>query len=330
MHPCSPPSASTRATSAASTATSGSGSACAPSAPPSRPPSSASPTPTTSPAPGTALVKVDASPPVPFTAAPSPPARPTRDGAGPAIHQVWLPPLAGDVALDPLLGTAAPGWLQVPVGVVDRPLDQVQEPLVLDLSGPPGTWRWSGRPGPARARCWHAGGRAGRHPPARRGPGLRRRPRRRGPPAGRPAPRRGRLRPREAERVQHLVRELRSLVLERERRFRDLGVDSMASWHELRRAGLDLGGYGEVVLVIDNWGAFVRELPELEAEITGLAAVGLHYGVHLVLAANRWAELRPGLRENLGGRLELRLNDPWSPSSAGRPRPSCPTCRAAA
>ena len=41
--------------------------------------------------------------------------------------------------------------------------------------------------------------------------------------------------PREAERVHHLVRELRTLVFERERRFRDLGVDSMASWHELRR-----------------------------------------------------------------------------------------------
>ena len=123
--------------------------------------------------------------------------------------------------------------------------------------------------------------------------------------------------PREAERVHHLVRELRTLVFERERRFRDLGVDSMASWHELRRGGLDLGGYGEVFLLIDNWGAFVRELPELEAEITELAAIGLHYGVHLVLAANRWAELRPGLRENLGGRLELRLNDPLE-SELGR------------
>ena len=81
--------------------------------------------------------------------------------------------------------------------------------------------------------------------------------------------------------------------------------------------GLDLGGYGEVFLLIDNWAAFVHELPELEAEVTELAASGLRYGVHLVLAANRWAELRPGLRENLGGRLELRLNDPLE-SELGR------------
>jgi S-DNA-T family DNA segregation ATPase FtsK/SpoIIIE len=61
----------------------------------------------------------------------------------------------------------------------------------------------------------------------------------------------------------------------------------------------------------------VRELPELEPEITELAALGLHYGVHVVLTANRWAEVRPGLRENLGGRLELRLNDPLE-SEVGR------------
>ena len=79
----------------------------------------------------------------------------------------------------------------------------------------------------------------------------------------------------------------------------------------------DLGPFGEVFLVVDNWGAFTRELPELEAGIGELAATGLHYGVHLVLAANRWADLRPGLRDNLGGRLELRLNDPLE-SELGR------------
>jgi hypothetical protein len=123
--------------------------------------------------------------------------------------------------------------------------------------------------------------------------------------------------PRDTERVRRLVRELRSLLVERERQFRDLGVDSMAAWHAVRRDGADLGGYGEVFLLVDNWGALVHELPELEAEIAELAALGLHYGVHLVLTANRWPEVRPGLRENLGGRLELRLNDPLE-SEVGR------------
>jgi S-DNA-T family DNA segregation ATPase FtsK/SpoIIIE len=296
------------------------------------------------PAPGTALVKVDAARPVPFTAAlvsterPNP-GRAAPSGAsarldrrtdleivvgglaaaGPPVHQVWLPPLAADVALDPLLREAPPGRLRAPIGVVDRPLDQAQEPLVLDLSGSAGHLAVVGAPrtGKSTLLSTIVAVLAATHPPDEvqayavdLGGGLLHRLHE--------LPHLGAVcGPREPDRAHQLVRELRSLVFERERRFRDLGVDSMASWHELRRAGLDLGGHGEVFLLIDNWAAFVRELPELEAGVTELAAVGLHYGVHLVLAANRWAELRPGLRENLGGRLELRLNDPLE-SELGR------------
>jgi len=97
---------------------------------------------------------VDASPPVPFTAAlvstgPDPPATPSPRaggrtdlevlvgdpaGAGPPVHQVWLPPLAADVTLDALLRTVEPGRLRLPVGVVDQPLHQLQEPFTLDLA----------------------------------------------------------------------------------------------------------------------------------------------------------------------------------------------------
>jgi DNA segregation ATPase FtsK/SpoIIIE, S-DNA-T family len=274
-------------------------------------------------APGAALLKVDAAPPARFTAA-----LVSTDlealvggliGAGRPVHQVWLPPLAPDIALDPLLRPGALGWLEVPVGVVDRPLEQEQGPLVLDLSGGAGHLAVVGAPrtGKSTLLSTIVAALAASHPPDEvqvyavdLGGGLLHR-------LG-DLPHVGAVcGPREAERVRRLVRELRSLVFERERRFRDLGVDSMASWHALRRAGLDLGGYGEVFLVVDNWGALVREQPELETELTELAGLGLHCGVHLVLAANRWAELRPALRENVGGRLELRLNDPLE-SEVGR------------
>ena len=235
------------------------------------------------------------------------------------VHQVWLPPLAAAVPLDELLDAVECGWLRVPVAIVDRPVEQAQEPLILDLSGSAGHLAVVGAPraGKSTLLCTIVAALAATHPAdevqayaidlgggaLHRLGGL--------PHVGAVCG------PREPERVHRLVRELHSVVAERERRFRDLSVDSMTSWHELRRAGLDLGGYGEVFLVIDNWGAFARELPELEAEIAELAATGLHYGVHLILAANRWAELRPSLRDNLGGRLELRLNDP-AESEIGR------------
>ncbi|GFJ95371.1 hypothetical protein Prum_090130 [Phytohabitans rumicis] len=73
-------------------------------------------------------------------------------GQGAPAHQVWLPPLAESPTLDQLLGglTADPvrglrarrpdlnGRLRAVVGVVDRPLEQRRDPLVLDLGGAAG------------------------------------------------------------------------------------------------------------------------------------------------------------------------------------------------
>ena len=41
-----------------------------------------------------------------------------------------------------------------------------------------------------------------------------------------------------------------------------------------------------------------------------IANRGLGVGVHLILTANRWADLRLALRDSISARLELRLNDP--------------------
>ena len=48
----------------------------------------------------------------------------------------------------------------------------------------------------------------------------------------------------------------------------------------------------------------------VEESITALAAQGLSFGVHVVLSASRWAEIRPSLKDQIGTRIELRLGDP--------------------
>src|SRR5690606_14423965 len=48
----------------------------------------------------------------------------------------------------------------------------------------------------------------------------------------------------------------------------------------------------------------------LQPLINAIATQGLSFGVHLMLGASRWAEIRPIVKDQIGTRLELRLGDP--------------------
>ena len=63
--------------------------------------------------------------------------------------------------------------------------------------------------------------------------------------------------------------------------------------------------YGDVFLVVDGWAAVRQEFDGLEEAITGLAAQGFAVGVHVVVSASRWAEIRPALKDQIGTRIEL-------------------------
>ncbi len=87
----------------------------------------------------------------------------------------------------------------------------------------------------------------------------------------------------------------------------------MPGSHGLRRDGADArfdDPYGDVFLVIDGWATVRQEFDGLEEAITALAAQGLAVGVHVMLAASRWVEIRPALKDLVGTRIELRLGDP--------------------
>jgi S-DNA-T family DNA segregation ATPase FtsK/SpoIIIE len=243
-------------------------------------------------------------------------------------HQVWLPPLPPHFPLDPLLdsvdrmegrGLQSTVWpscgeLKFPVAVVDLPARQEQRPLVLELAGVHGHLALVGAPQSGKSTflrtalisamlthtpdelqfyCIDQGGGALHSlEAAPHVSGV----------AGR----------RDRERVRRVLAEVTRLVAVRERMFEDLGIHSAADFRRLR----DTGGLppgvraADVVLVVDNWGALHAEMEDATAVVTEIATRGLGVGVHLLLTANRWAEIRMGLRDSIGGRLELRLNDP--------------------
>jgi S-DNA-T family DNA segregation ATPase FtsK/SpoIIIE len=249
------------------------------------------------------------------------------EGAGPPAHRVWLPPLAEPVPLDDLLpplgidparGLCPVGWegngqLSVPVGVVDKPFDQRREVLWAQLGGAAGHVAVVGAPQTGKSTMLRTlvtslalthtpeevqvyaidlgGGALG---------GLGGLPH-----VGGVA---GRL---DADRVRRTVAEVTSLLEKRERHFAEAGIDSMATYRSRRAAGAFRDErYGDVFLVIDGWGAFRQEYEALETTVLAIATRGLSYGVHLVVAATRWADVRPALRDLLGTRFELRLGDP--------------------
>ncbi|ODR09360.1 type VII secretion protein EccC [Mycobacterium sherrisii] len=218
-------------------------------------------------------------------------------GHGPRAHQVWLPPLGSAPPLQPLLGDA--GALRVPIGIIDRPFDQSRAPLTVDLSGAGGNAAVVGAPrsGKSTAVRTLITALAATHEPdqvqfycldfgggmltALRGL----------PHVGAVA---GRAEPQLAVRM---IAELASLVRGRE-------ASHLASGAGGRTRA------GHVFLVIDGWAGLRHEFPDLEEPITALAGQGLSFGVHVVLSALRWAEIRPSLKDRLGTRIELRLGDP--------------------
>ena len=220
-------------------------------------------------------------------------------GHGPLAHRVWLPPLDLAPPLDSLLRDTASARLAVPIGVVDRPFEQCRTELMVDLSGAAGNVAIVGAPqtgkstalrtlitalaaahdpGQVQFYCLDFGG--GTLASLRELPHV-------GAVASRAEPRL----------VGRVIAEIESLVRSREADYCGQRID-----------GED--PFGEVFLVIDGWASLRHEFQEVEESIAAIAAQGLSFGVHVVLSASRWADIRPSLKDQLGTRIELRLGDP--------------------
>ncbi|MEU9579116.1 MULTISPECIES: type VII secretion protein EccCa [Streptomyces] len=248
-------------------------------------------------------------------------------GAGPPAHQVWLPPLDLPATLDqvlppllpdPELGLTTVGWpgrgrLKVPIGIVDRPFDQMRDLLTVDLSGVGGHIAIAGGPQSGKSTmvrtiltalalthtprevqfyCLDFGGGTLA--------GLDGLPHMSGVAA--------RL---DSERVSRTIAEVNALLAAREKFFLEQGIDSMTTFRRRRAAGefADLE-HGDVFLVIDGWSTVRQDYDRQISTFGAIAARGLNYGVHLIVTTARWVELPSAVRDQAGTHLELRMGDP--------------------
>jgi S-DNA-T family DNA segregation ATPase FtsK/SpoIIIE len=245
---------------------------------------------------------------------------------GPAAHQVWLPPLNASPSLDeilpalepvPGLGLAPADWagrgsLVAPVGVVDRPFEQVRDLLMVNLAGVGGHVGIAGRqqggkstllrtliasialthtPEQAHFYCLDMGGGT-----LASLSGL--------PHVGDVATRL------EVDLVNRMMAEVVALITWRERLFAEHGIPNMAAYRQARAAGrFPEDVHGDVFLAVDGWATFKHDFEQLEAALRLILPRALNYGVHLLLCTNRWSELHSAVRDQMGTRLELRLGD---------------------
>ncbi|MFJ3664709.1 type VII secretion protein EccCa [Streptomyces sp. NPDC090119] len=249
------------------------------------------------------------------------------DGQGVPAHQVWLPPLEEAPALDQLLpalsvsperGLHAPeypraGALTVPLGLIDKPFEQKREVLYRDFSGAAGHMMVVGGPQSGKSTLLRSlvTSFALTHTPLETqfycldfgGGGL---------VSLADLPHVGGVASRlDPERVRRTVAEVAGILNRREQFFRTNGIDSVATYRRRRAAG-ELPGeaWGDVFLVIDGWGNFKTEYEGLEGVVNDIAGRGLGYGVHVVVSASRYMEVRAALKDQILSRLELRLGDP--------------------
>jgi type VII secretion protein EccCb len=229
-------------------------------------------------------------------------------------YKMWLPPLADPTPVNELVERDRKQPLRFGLGIMDEPRRHRQEVWGIDVSGAGGNIAIGGAPQTGKSTFLQTLvlSAAATHTPRQvqfycidmGGGGLM---------YLEGLPHVGGVATRaEPDRVNRAVAEIKAVLRQREATFKQYRVGSIAAYRQMREdpshpASQD--PFGDVFLIIDGWPAFVGEFPDLEPVVQDLAAQGLAFGVHTVIATPRWTELRSRVRDYLGTKVEFRLGD---------------------
>ncbi|PBA08656.1 type VII secretion protein EccCa [Mycobacterium avium] len=122
----------------------------------------------------------------------------------------------------------------------------------------------------------------------------------------------------EPDAINRMLSQVRTLISDRERLFREHKIGTMADYRQLRTNPeyplLNEDRYGDVYIMIDGWDAAVAEGQVLQfrgPEVESLIVGALNYGVHLVLSTARVVEMR-GIEPHMKSIIELHSDTEYS------------------
>ncbi|MEO6958346.1 MAG: FtsK/SpoIIIE domain-containing protein [Antricoccus sp.] len=220
-----------------------------------------------------------------------------------AIRRLWLAPLTKSPHHDELSQHGAA--LMIPIGLIDRSGAQRRDPLIVDLRGAGSHVAIVGGPGSGKSTlaATLVYGAAAQQTAQRIQVyvidtastlhGLREIPH-----VGEV------IAAADAERVRRLITILMSTLHTRQ-------AASSTGWSlDQLRGERTPDGYGELVIVVDGFGAFAREYDNLLPSVRQLVERGASYGIHLIVTAGRWLDIRHDVRDLFATKIELKLADP--------------------
>ena len=96
----------------------------------------------------------------------------------------------------------------------------------------------------------------------------------------------------------------------RERLLRSVGASDLTDYRSRQTTGTPLEPIARLVVVIDEFAALAKELPDFLEALVGIAQRGRSLGVHMLLATQRpGGVVNDDIRANTNLRLALRLHD---------------------